>query len=370
MSVGRAVLLLAGIYVFACTQSRVTSHDSDKDRAVGRIIVSQEKKNFLDLFELDGVVILETSDDSLVGRVKKVSCDAGGHIYLLDRRSSKKLFHFDNEGMFLNSYGEQGESPHGYSSLNDFALGKDCVYVLSGRKLLAFDKGGSFIRSVKLLPEYPSAIFYHAGHIMGFDPTGKKNVFVYAEDFTKIDSFGTFNTRFSNHDWRPRNAVAVAGDRVAVVNVFNTTLNFFSYGGEMNSVSLFADNPEVLELTKIPELRPEEESLLDSLTHSFSFVYAVGAFFLVEEFSSPDSFSRLHLVDSHDWRSSVMDDIYADEQRFFDYVVGSGGDYLFMVLESEETFAVFKSKFPTVELPDFDASKNPILLKMKIKEMI
>ncbi len=360
-------ILLLMVFNWSCSQNQVNRPRKIEKKVSGRIVVESEKKNFTDVFELVGVVFLETSDDSLVGRVKKVTCDEEGYIYLLDRRSSKKLFRFDENGKYLNYYGEHGESPHGYTSLNDFTLSEERVYILSGRKLLAFDKEGGFIHSVKLMPEYPSTIFFHADYVMGYDPTSLQNISVYAGDLSRVDSFASFNNRFSNHDWRPRNAVAVVGDRVVVANVFNTTLNFFKYGEEVRSVYLFDDNPEMVELTTLSELNPSQESRLDSLTHSFSFVYAIENQILLEEFSSVDSISRLHLLDPVSWHSQVIDDVYKEKERFYDYFVGSGGDLLFAVLESEETFKVFRTKFPSFPIPDFDPSKNPFLLKIKVK---
>ena len=107
--------------------------------------------------DLDSIVrnhkftLLETSEECLVGEVYKLSC-RNKKYYILDRHLQKALFVFDEEGKFRNRIGRRGRGPGEFIEPTDFIVSDSTVTVFDmfGHKLLYYNPGGTFIRSVRL----------------------------------------------------------------------------------------------------------------------------------------------------------------------------------------------------------------------------
>lgn len=97
-------------------------------------------------------VMLETTDESLIGQIEKLQV-FNDTIYILDRRKHPGLYIFDLSGRYLGRVGSVGQGPQEYNEPTDFDVSSDSIYILDQYKarLHVFDKSLSH-RSVHKLP--------------------------------------------------------------------------------------------------------------------------------------------------------------------------------------------------------------------------
>jgi hypothetical protein len=105
------------------------------------------------LFKSVTPIILETTDESLIGNIDKIEIYKD-LIFVLDNIISKKVLVFDTTGKFIRKIGNRGQGPGEYTNPTDFTIDTDneYIYVYDGnaRKLNCYNiQDGNFIRSVK-----------------------------------------------------------------------------------------------------------------------------------------------------------------------------------------------------------------------------
>lgn len=112
---------------------------------------SQEKLDISNLFtdELE-VVPLETTEECLISNMLKVQF-AHDYIYVSDQ-VAQCVFQFSSSGKFVRSIGHRGESPIDYSSMGDFIVTDNYIYIqdLYKNKILCYDLNGIFIEAFSL----------------------------------------------------------------------------------------------------------------------------------------------------------------------------------------------------------------------------
>jgi hypothetical protein len=126
-------------------QCRVINLDKqDSDKAI----------NLSSIFKGVKPIILETTNESLIGEISKLEIYED-FLFVLDNRIARKLFVFDKKGKFLKMIGSQGSAPGEYKYISDFAIDRESkfIYILDtgSQKINKYDiNSGSFISSIKL----------------------------------------------------------------------------------------------------------------------------------------------------------------------------------------------------------------------------
>lgn len=101
---------------------------------------------FSDVFDVVGVVPLETKNECLLGHVSKVEV-VDGNYYMLDGQR-KVVFVFDGQGAFLRRIGIMGHGHGEYERASDFTVDRDRrrVVILCGpREVYMYDLQGQFV---------------------------------------------------------------------------------------------------------------------------------------------------------------------------------------------------------------------------------
>ena len=111
-------------------------------------LTSQREDNpklFNDYFKYVHSIPLETNDSCLIRFISKIQFYKET-IYILDALE-KSVFAFDRQGQFLRSYKHQGQGPEEYTSLTDFFVKNDTLFLLDGRqgRLLQYTLEDTFI---------------------------------------------------------------------------------------------------------------------------------------------------------------------------------------------------------------------------------
>lgn len=158
------------------------------------------------------VLVLDTVKSALLGTIDKIGiCDKC--ILILDKNIGKKLLAFDKQGKFLRQIGKMGQGPGEYSRISDFTYSQEenRVYVLDYylQKIHVYDLStGEFIRS---FPAHSNSYFihYYNGSIYADNPTkrgGKKTqsllTQISANDGGDINSF--ISPQMWNFGWDKR----------------------------------------------------------------------------------------------------------------------------------------------------------------------
>ncbi|MCI5580985.1 MAG: 6-bladed beta-propeller, partial [Phocaeicola plebeius] len=105
---------------------------------------------FDSLFRLKEIIPLQTTDESLVQQIDKLSF-YDGRIYLLDARK-KQVVVFDGQGRFERVVNHLGQGPGEYQSLVDMQLKNDTLYLLDryGAKLLLYSLDDVFLSELRI----------------------------------------------------------------------------------------------------------------------------------------------------------------------------------------------------------------------------
>ena len=105
--------------------------------------------SFSDVIELDSLVYLEYTNESLIGEIGKVIV-SDDRIYLHDRMTARILC-FERSGSFINAFGKIGKGPDEYINLRGFSLFNNKVYALvKPARLLVLDNNLNLNESIEI----------------------------------------------------------------------------------------------------------------------------------------------------------------------------------------------------------------------------
>jgi hypothetical protein len=107
---------------------------------------------YSEIFDSIRFVRLETTDNSLIGRVDKIIV-TDDRFVILDASIAKMVFVFDKNGKFLNRIGKNGNGPGEYDEPDDIVYDKynDELLILCANKktIMRFNFDGNFIDDIK-----------------------------------------------------------------------------------------------------------------------------------------------------------------------------------------------------------------------------
>jgi hypothetical protein len=105
------------------------------------------------VFKVKNVSILETNSKCHIGNIDKVLVK-NDQLYILDKFSSKSVFHFKSNGRFAEVVGVFGKGPGEYTMPYDIALdGENLLILDNGARILNYDLNGTY-NSTKLFDNF------------------------------------------------------------------------------------------------------------------------------------------------------------------------------------------------------------------------
>lgn len=137
------VFVLYVLFMVAC--------NSSKEGNTKVISIHIEKQAQLsDLFEGYESVVLETTEDNLIGKINKLQLDSN-YIYILDQRQNE-IFIFDKKGKYQNKISKQGRAADEYLSIEDFNVYNSSIYCLSraNKKIFCYTLDGELREAYSL----------------------------------------------------------------------------------------------------------------------------------------------------------------------------------------------------------------------------
>lgn len=121
-----------------------------------------EKMTYSSLFSKAGIIVLEDTDESLLGKVDKLEvCD--NNLYVLEK--GRGLFLFNKQGKFIKMIGRKGKGPGEYIDPDDISIDRENkkIYVLDSQtqNVLKYSGNGTFESSFKLENKGTRSTFQH-----------------------------------------------------------------------------------------------------------------------------------------------------------------------------------------------------------------
>lgn len=116
------------------------------------------KVNWEEISSLEKVVILETTQESLITNIDKL-LTLNEKYYIMDWKA-KSIFVFDKDGKFISRLSREGGAPGEYRELRDFDIDQDGnLHILDYRRILVYDPNFNFIKHINLEHEYNNDLF-------------------------------------------------------------------------------------------------------------------------------------------------------------------------------------------------------------------
>lgn len=107
-------------------------------------------KHLNEIITAEDTIQLETIHGGLIGSINKVLKHPNGYL-ILDARSAKQVFLFDENGSFIKLLGRSGKGPREYKLPNDISIDQNGYsYILDSSlgKILKFDDEGNFAEEI------------------------------------------------------------------------------------------------------------------------------------------------------------------------------------------------------------------------------
>ena len=143
------ILIIIAISLFSCSQRSTVSSFIDLNRS--------NSVSVFDIFESVDLVLLETTDQSLIKNIRQVIY-FNDRYYVLDSDQAI-LFCFDSNGKYLFKVAQFGQGPEEYLRLEHFNIdphNNQLLLLEPYGNLLAFDLDGQFLSKTRLPKEVPA----------------------------------------------------------------------------------------------------------------------------------------------------------------------------------------------------------------------
>lgn len=151
MTIKRLIILIGIASLIGCTATPSINPNIDQIDATS----IGEKISSFD-FDIHKIISIETSSESIVGRIRKVVI-SNNRIFILNRRGGGQIMWFTLEGKFLGKIDRLGQGPGEYIEIRDFTINdsnKEILILDRIDKVHFFDLSGEFARSISIAKEF------------------------------------------------------------------------------------------------------------------------------------------------------------------------------------------------------------------------
>jgi len=370
-------LLIVAIGLTGCNTSGVSSN---ADVATVEIVRCDDNvtAQFDSLFQYKNHIILETTEESLMGSINKVVFDKDT-IFVLNGNS--RISVFDKTGKYIRTLSKIGRGPGEYLKLYDFDVFENIVYCLDGPNIHKYDTSGNYIETNKLENSSEGICLLKSGIALN-------NAFGSANDNTKENYSYTFiprngetynalryNPTLTGRSFTISNQVgkfSKFNEDVMVYFPFNDTVyKVDSVSGDIKPfMNIMIGDRNIDESTSAEEV---ERLLKSDVPRNFSSVYKIGNKIL---FKYLDDFPKTVLIETGEKAKVLMNGILTIDKNGLLVNISE----LSFSGPSEEVLSIVPSSFihkraAKVNINDFpvfedilkrtDEDSNPILVFYK-----
>lgn len=155
------------------------------DSGVTSIIIARVDGNvtheFDSLFRFDRYIVLDTNEESVLGKVNKIYV-SDSIMYIMNDNS--RITIFDSNGGFIRTISHVGHGPGEYVRLNDFDVKDSVIYCLNDRLIHKYGPDGKYIGTINLENAAQGLCVTNAGFVLnngfGFSSGDTKENYSYS----------------------------------------------------------------------------------------------------------------------------------------------------------------------------------------------
>jgi hypothetical protein len=195
----------------------VSCRQQDADNTVETITVdinaADDPGEIFDSYEY---VMLETTDDNLIGDIEKIEITSD-RIYILDQwgAKAKACYIFDRKGKYIGKIDKVGRGPGEYFSIGDIQVCDGLIYLLAreNNSIMVYTETGEFVRAYRFKDPFNHFLLVNDGlmwlsseqsndteyNFMLYDPANEKYV-SQVDYFKKRDGFIVRYSPFNKMD--------------------------------------------------------------------------------------------------------------------------------------------------------------------------
>lgn len=199
---------IAFLTVFLLVSCNGPSQNPPSEDRNLKVIEVKEKdihsdSNVSDLIEIDSLVYLEFTNESIIGPIQNVIV-TDDRIYILDRQIAHKIFCFDRSGNFINAFQSIGRGPLEYTELCDMSFFNNLIYVTAHpKRLFQLDKDLNFSELIDV--NWNEEVPFHEHHTVSLSVVQDSLVIFCSEPVTHLYHFYNLNKgAFESHQIQAR----------------------------------------------------------------------------------------------------------------------------------------------------------------------
>jgi hypothetical protein len=142
------IIVLVFFHFFSCSKKENYNLTTIKVKVENKY----SKGDFDNYFSSSDIIALETTKESIIGNIDRIS-SFDSKFFILDKRS-RSITIFNNKGKFLNKICKLGEGPGEYKNLIDFTVDTNRKQLIllthAPNRVLVYNYEGEFVREIKI----------------------------------------------------------------------------------------------------------------------------------------------------------------------------------------------------------------------------
>jgi 6-bladed beta-propeller len=373
------LILITVTLLFSCVCSTGKSASSNNSIDFNSLkVIKKEYAGLNELGKITKVIKLETSKDSLLGRIGRVRVDkTNGDLVIGDFRNTNQVLRFNKKGEFICKYGRKGQGPGEYVEVYNFTLtNKGDVILLTRLKLIKFSKNGTFLQESRTnvyaaYIECQNDLIYVS--VLRYDrkPKEKKAILVFNSFLKNIGGIGEYDTRLEKNLLVVKNSLAKIDGSLFFIDTYDICLNIYNTQTKnLSRLSVPNNNSSLDNIWKKKQFTLKEDQELDNHLHRFENILSIDERILLIEYNNDKNKYHVWLLNLEKrevlifkWsslfgssREKVKTDLYINR------IPGSYKNGIIGVLDNVEEFNLHKAKYPILKDIEFKADDNPILV--------
>lgn len=350
----------------------------EKDFSIKEIQID----HILDIGQIEKIIELETSEDSLFAIADCIRIDNEGHIFLLDKSSQQTLFRFDQKGKFLNKYGIRGQGPGEHQTIEGFDFdSRGHVYLLTVFKLIKYKQTGEFLEEEKInllsggIKIIRDELFVYVLRDRSKGLQNKSAVYVYNTGLKKIDEIGVYDRHLMKYLYTPSVLLSGSDKELYFIDVYDLCYTKYNTENKILIKSLFSTKTSSFEnIWNKSGLTENDRTKIKSKLHSFGEILYYKNSLFVTEICRESSIYKFWLIDlgnnkinKYSYFKLINSSIEPQDYLNFDYIAGSYPNGLILAIDDNDRFNKYKNRIKEFQNIEFNIKDSPLIVFFNLK---
>jgi len=334
---------------------------------------------FEDVFHLERIVALETSDEALIGNIKGVMVDPDtGNLFVGDDSGEPGVFEMSPDGKLIRKHTRRGTGPGEINSLVRFTrLASGAIALLGPDKLVLLDKDWQLEGEITL--DYTSIDMVSIGNriyvmaVLIRRPEAPHAVLIYNDSLEEVGSFSDEDPRTRAYRYLPWKNMAARNGEIFLSHLYELRVSHYDRNGnQLGTFELPSENDALEEVWNKADFTEDDRRKIKTDLHRFLDIKATPeGLYLLETQRKTGTLNMV--LYNHEAREltrltgyNFMSRIRGDDRLELWMVEGNYAGGLIGSIQDTESFATFRDRFPELRDTELEMRDNPILVFFSI----